>query len=246
MAKIGKLNVKLFETKFGSQVYGTALPTSDVDVGRVTLETPEQIFGIRGDEVISQKIVGGLDLREMYLKRFVKLCVDGNPNVLEWLYTPVEHIEYLNGIFNLNIVQNATLLLQREKVIVSHLGFAKSQILKMRKHEQEMGAKRRELYAKYGYDVKYASHALRLTYQLRDLLLEGAITFPYPPQLVEKLKAIKTGMVTLAEFDHIYEVTSKETEEIIADKSCHKIQEKVDFNLVAELLQNTYESLWNK
>jgi hypothetical protein len=116
----------------------------------------------------------------------------------------------------------------------------------MRKHEAEMGAKRKQLYAQYGYDVKYASHAIRLTHQLGDILTEGRIVFPYPAELVTVIKAIKTGQVTLAEFDILYAQSLTKVEAIIADTAIHKVQENVDYNLVAEILENTFSTLWSK
>jgi len=230
----------LFQTKFGSQVYGTALPTSDVDVGKVLLESKEQIFGIEKDVIIAQKIKDGFDTREMYLKRFIKLCVDGNPNVIEWLFTPPEHIDFIDEKFKYWIFSRKDLFLQKEKLIASHLGFAKSQIMKMRKHEQEMGAKRKELYAKFGYDVKYASHAIRLIFQLEELLLTGKITFPYDARTTKLLKSIKQGEMSLEDFDAAYSGWHADIELLILDTSSHKIQDKVNHAEIAECLEELY------
>lgn len=230
----------LFQTKFGSVVYGTNLPTSDIDVGRVFLETPTQIYGVQEDRILAQKIEGGFDTREVFLQRFIKLCVNGNPNVLEWLYTPKEHIDYIDEDFKTYIFDRANLFLQKQKIIDSHLGFAKSQIIKMRKHEQEMGAKRKELYAKFGYDVKYASHAVRLTHQLGDILTYGRIVFPYPKEMSEFIKSIKRGDLSLKDFDFEYEKALAKINTIIEDTASHKVQEKVNYADVARLLEYVY------
>lgn len=233
-------NNLLLETKFGSQVYGTALPTSDIDVGKVLLESREQVFGIQKDIIIAQKIKNGFDTREVYLRRFVKLCVDGNPNVIEWLFTPPEHIHFIDPGFKYYIFDRKHLFLQKEKLIAAHLGFAKDQIVKMRKHEEDMGAKRKALYAKFGYDVKYASHAARLIFQLEDLLLTGTITYPYQPKLIEILKSIKQGKWTLEDFDAAYSGWKNDIEILIQDTSSHKLPEKVDYIKISECLEFLY------
>lgn len=117
----------LLECKFGSQVYGTDTPESDVDIGRVLLEPKTHIFGIQKADKLKQKIDDELDIREMFLRRFIKLCADGNPNTLEWLYTPDEHILHIDPLFRTFIWDNRDVLLNRKKLIASHLGFAKSQ-----------------------------------------------------------------------------------------------------------------------
>ncbi len=235
--------MQLFKVKFGSQVYGTATLTSDIDVGVVTLENTEQIYGIRDDDIIAQEIKDGLDTREVYLRRFCKLCAKGNPNVLEWLYTPKEHIEYEHPAFTDYIRNNASLFLVRPNLIASHLGFAKSQVMKMRNHEKVMGAKRKLLYEKYGYDVKYASHAIRLLKQLQDILIFGEIRFPYPYETVQLLKMIKEGKFSLKEFDIFYDEILKGTQNFINGEH-FILQEKIPYDEIAMNLKCLYREIY--
>ena len=233
---------KLLEVKFGSQVYGTATPASDIDVGVVLLEPKEFIFGIanltKKSTTIAQTVEGDTDTRQMYLRRFLNLCAQGNPNVIEWLYTPEEHIDYRDDRFYHYIWKNRHILLSKKRLVDSHMGFAHSQIIKMRRHEQDMGAKRRELYAKYGYDVKYASHAVRLMYQLSDLMIHGEIILPYQEAQTEILKAIKAGEWTLAEFDEYYPKL-KDSTQMAVDYN-DTMPNKVDFAKLAELMEQFY------
>ena len=198
----------LFEVKFGSQVYGTSTPDSDIDIGRVLLEPRQFIYGIQHlsnkSNTIAQTVEGETDTKEMYLRRFVMLCAQGNPNTLEWLYTPANHITYIDERFKRYIWDNVGILLNKDKLVASHLGFAKSQVIRMRQHESKMGAKRKKLYAQYGYDVKFANHAMRLMFQLRDLLKTGSIILPYGEVETEMMVRIKTGQWTLEQFDEFY------------------------------------------
>jgi hypothetical protein len=49
--------------------------------------------------------------------------------------------------------------------------------------------------ARYGYDVKYASHALRLAYQGLEITREGRLTLPMPEPERERVLWVKRGDV---------------------------------------------------
>ena len=54
---------------------------------------------------------------------------------------------------------------------------------------------RPELVARYGYDTKYASHALRLGRQGLELVTTGSLTLPMRPIDLEQCLAVKRGEV---------------------------------------------------
>jgi uncharacterized protein len=54
---------------------------------------------------------------------------------------------------------------------------------------------RPELVARYGYDVKYASHALRLAYQGLEIARDGRLTLPMPEPQRERVLRVKRGEV---------------------------------------------------
>jgi predicted nucleotidyltransferase len=244
--------MKLFETQFGSTVYGIVTPESDVDIGVVALESPLHIFGLQDAKDFPQvQNDRGEDIRKFWLKRFIRLCVRGNPNALEWLYTPQEHILYCHPLFYEHIIENAHLFLDMDNIIQSHLGFAKSQIVKMKgfskklsDRENEIGAKRRALIERHGYDVKYASHAIRLIYQLTDLLEGGTILLPYEDEVRAELLAIKTGEVPFEEFDNLYEDRLCKVEYMI-DMARSEIDAwKPNQEVIARILETMYRLGW--
>ncbi len=55
---------------------------------------------------------------------------------------------------------------------------------------------RPELVARYGYDVKYASHALRLAYQGLEIVRDGHLTLPMPARERERVLRVKRGEVS--------------------------------------------------
>jgi hypothetical protein len=68
-------------------------------------------------------------------------------------------------------------------------------------HERMLGQSRRdvpnrpELVERFGWDVKYGSHALRLAYQGREIARTGALTLPMPAEERAHTLAVKRGEV---------------------------------------------------
>jgi hypothetical protein len=58
---------------------------------------------------------------------------------------------------------------------------------------------RPELVARYGYDVKYASHALRLAYQGLEIVRDGRLTLPMPDHERQWVLRVKRGEVAALE-----------------------------------------------
>lgn len=55
---------------------------------------------------------------------------------------------------------------------------------------------RPELVQRYGYDTKYASHALRLAYQGLEVARDGRLSLPMPAPERERVMAVKRGQVS--------------------------------------------------
>ena len=68
-------------------------------------------------------------------------------------------------------------------------------------HERMLGQSKRnvpnrpELIEKYGWDVKYGSHALRLAYQGFEIASTGVLSLPLPDRERERVLAVKRGEV---------------------------------------------------
>lgn len=82
------VDYRIFETVSGSQMYGTSTPTSDTDYRGVCIPPNNVLLDpFHGFE---QKDSGfEEDDRTIYaLSKFIKLCADGNPNIIELLFAP--------------------------------------------------------------------------------------------------------------------------------------------------------------
>ena len=78
---------KIFECVSGSQLYGTALPTSDTDIRGVFIPSAEFYLGTL--EHVEQVETTHPDVTHFELRKFLSLCADCNPNIIELLFVPV-------------------------------------------------------------------------------------------------------------------------------------------------------------
>ena len=75
------------------------------------------------------------------------------------------------------------------------LGYLAAQRDRLLGHSKGKVPNRPELVAKYGYDVKYASHALRLAYQGLEVARDARLTLPMPAAERERVLRVKRGEV---------------------------------------------------
>lgn len=79
----------LLLTTAGSIAYGTNVQSSDTDVRGITMETREDILGLSSFEQFEDRAT---DTVIYGLKKFVTLCLNCNPNVIEILGTRPDHL----------------------------------------------------------------------------------------------------------------------------------------------------------
>ncbi len=97
---------KILEIIVGSHLYGTNTPTSDLDYSGVFLPTKEFVFGFRRVEEINLSIIDkdargkntqhAVDKKLYEFRKFVKLAMENNPNIIEQLFVNKPNILYIN------------------------------------------------------------------------------------------------------------------------------------------------------
>jgi predicted nucleotidyltransferase len=97
---------KIIEIKVGSHLYGTNTPKSDVDYSGIFLPTKELVFGFQRVEEVDLSIIdkdeagkntkNAIDRKLYEFRKFVKLAMDNNPNVIEQLFVNKANIVYIN------------------------------------------------------------------------------------------------------------------------------------------------------
>ncbi len=113
-------------TTAGSIAYGTNIVTSDIDIWGVTIETKRDIMGLSSFEQFEDRTT---DTVIYGLKKFVALCLNSNPNVLEILGTRPEHLLIITKEGQL-LRDNVDLFLSK-KAIQSFGNYATAQLRRL-------------------------------------------------------------------------------------------------------------------
>jgi predicted nucleotidyltransferase len=251
---------KILEFMVGSKLYGTDTETSDTDYSGVFMPHEDMVYGFeRAEEVdlsVKSKRKDGkndenaVDKILYELRKFVRLAMDNNPNVLEQMFVNKENLVYSNywgeellrnaelfphrglavkykayafsqkhkmvirtdsyhALVNANewldeylyddnvdkgVQKSKTLLVEildkrlpfmsvkGDNVLVGDLNFQKHFMLrkvkKMIAERLSKATNRKDLLTKHGYDVKFASHLIRLLMEAKELLSTGRLEFP--------------------------------------------------------------------
>lgn len=122
-----KRNMLIFESIVGSQAYGLATPTSDLDMKGVYIQPLDDILTFGYIEQVSDN---KNDLVYYEIRRFLELISTNNPNILELLNLPKECIVYKHPIYDL-ILENSDKFISKI-CRNSFAGYAITQIKKAR------------------------------------------------------------------------------------------------------------------
>lgn len=193
----------------GSQAHGTHMDSAgggvdDVDVMHVVVPPPPFYAGLEqyGSRGTLELVDGPWDVVAYEARKFTSLLCKGNPNVLALLWLGEARgagwLETTEAGWRL--VQAREWLTLTRATVTSHIGYAEAQRAKMARRPTDqayMGARRRALAERHGYDVKAAAHVVRLLGMLLDLMREGRLTVDRTGRDAERLVAIKAGEVAL-------------------------------------------------
>jgi len=134
MKQFNPEDYRIFECLTGSKLYGTDTPASDEDFRGICIPPMEVLL----DPFMNfeQKNSGFEEEdRTIYdLGKFMKLCADANPNILELLFCPEKNIIYKTSVWD-KIIENKSLFLSK-KIKHTFLGYSWAQINKTKLHRQ--------------------------------------------------------------------------------------------------------------
>lgn len=195
---------EILRTVVGSGVHGIAIEgTDDHDEMGVFIEPPMHVIGLR--KPVEHYVYrtqpegarsgpGDTDLVMYSLRKYLRLAIKGNPTALLPLFAPADAV-IVSRPLGEELRELAPAVLSR-RAVHRFLGYMASQ------RERLLGGGRQsklpnrpELVARYGYDVKYASHALRLAYQGLEIVRYGRLTLPMPEPERERVLQVKRGEI---------------------------------------------------
>lgn len=178
----------------GSKAYGVSSPESDTDMYGICIPPKEKVFTMFdgkipgfGVPVLSWPHWGykgaGLDIMVYSIVKFFNLAMQGNPNIIELLFTEDHHIMSITGT-GAEIRGSRDMFLS-DNIIPKFTGFYQSQRGKLFSASGHTPKAIR--IEKYGYDTKAAYHAMRLLLEVEQLLETGTMS-------LEKHSDLLTGI----------------------------------------------------
>lgn len=186
----------------GSISHGTAGSIiDDIDVCGVFISRRGHYLGLSPLEHIARtKIAEKYDFALFEIKKYFRLLLGSNPNVLSLLWIP-QNMFVVRSDWGKRILESRKLFISK-KLYKTFGGYAFGQLRRMTRlctKQAYQGAKRRERFEKFGYDCKNAAHLIRLLKMGIEALSTGEINvYRHDAKL---LKEIKSGQWTLRQVE---------------------------------------------
>lgn len=227
----------------GSKSYGTDTPESDDDWMGVAIAPMSHYIGLRnwendGTLKIERKETHNAELTAYELTKFLRLMLSYNPNVIPLLY--------LRGSDYALKEPAGDLLIRHRKSFESKragktlIGYANSQMNSVVNcNTGKLGTKRKELVAKYGYDVKFAAHTVRILHMAQEFFLTGELNV-YRDRDRDMLLDIRNGGMSM---EHWIKLTKSEIEYAKSCEQTSDLPDQPDLDFVNDLcmyILNTY------
>jgi predicted nucleotidyltransferase len=165
----------------GSVAHNMYVPNSDpnsiddVDLMAVFMAPEDHYLGMKKTRETLERFIDQWDVVNYEFKKFVHLLLKSNPNVLSLLWIRDNHYVKRHK-YGQMLIDNRDLFVSK-KIYHSFTGYAYSQLKRMTNPTKKgyLGAKRKALVDKYGYDCKNASHCIRLLKMGMEFLIEGQL-----------------------------------------------------------------------
>jgi len=190
----------IHEVQVGSRLHGVIVEGTDDDDRMGTyVPTPRRVLGLGEAKTHVYRDGGahsklGKDDKDYVwypIQKYVSLVVKGNPSVLQTLYAP-PHQQFVLSRWGDALMAGLATFGVSQQAAPRYLGYLTSQ-----RHgllgTRSPSVKRPELVRAYGYDTKFAFHAIRLGYQGVEFLTHGKITFPMVEQDRNYLLDVRTA-----------------------------------------------------
>ncbi len=243
-------NAVCYEVIMGSNAYGVSSDDSDTDIYGFCIPKKEMIFPHLAGEIFGfGSQAKRFDVwQEHHIKnkdkeydfsiygivKFFQLCMENNPNMIDSLFVPNNCVIYSNAVGQ-HVRENRHKFLHKG-CFHKLKGYAYSQLNKMKNGSPRENSKRAESIAKYGFDVKFGYHVVRLVLEAEQILTTGDLNLQLHK---EQLKAIRRGEVPLEKIEEFFNEKEKVLEGLYHSSTV--IPYSPDENAIKELLINCLE-----
>lgn len=243
--------------QMGSVAYGVATNYSDADICGFCIPEKHIIFphligvipefGQQGERfgqwqqhhVFDKNNNKQYDFSIYSIIKYFQLCMENNPNMIDSLFVPLRCILHITPVGEI-VRENRKQFLHKGSWW-KFKGYAYSQIHKM-KTKQLIG-KRKETVEKYGFDLKFLYHTVRLLNEAEQILTEHDLDLE---RNREQLKAIRRGEWTQEQGIEYFEKKEKELESLYTISTLpHFPNEQVIKGILLSCLEQHFGSLDN-
>lgn len=244
-------------TIMGSQAYAVNHYDSDLDIYGWTIPPKDYIFPhLRGEilgfgyqtqrfEQFQQHGVVEKDHNKEYdlniysIIKYFQLTCDCNPNMIDSLFTDQTCVIKSTKLSE-HVRDNRKTFLSK-KAWHTFKGYAYAQMKKMRLKNPDPNGKRFSMVEKYGFDVKFAYHVVRLLNEVEMILTEHDLDLR---RNNDQLKEIRAGQWTIDQIEQYFLVKERSLEETYAKSTLrHKPDEPAIKKILLEVLEEHFGSL---
>lgn len=244
-------------TIMGSVAYAVSSDNSDMDLYGWCIPPKDMIFPhLRGEilgfgqqiqrfEQFQQHHILEKDHGKEYdfniynIIKFFQLVMDNNPNMVDSLFTDQTCVLKSTKLSD-HVRDNRKLFLHKGSWH-RFKGYAYQQMHKMKIKEPDPTSKRYEMIQKFGYDVKFAYHVVRLLNEVEMIMVDHDLDLR---RNNDQLKAIRRGEWTMQQIEDYFASKEKSLEEVYAKSTLrHKPDEAVIKKILLEVLEEHFGTL---
>jgi predicted nucleotidyltransferase len=240
----------VLQAEVGSTAHGTGIPgEEDIDLLGVCLEPKECVYGLR--EFTHHRFrarpegersqPGDVEGVTYSLRRFCGLAATGNPSLLTLLFVHPRFVR-VNSAVGDRLRDHRKMFLSKH-AIRAHLGYLESQFQALKKDGGGKDVKRPELVEKYGYDCKFAAHAVRLGLQGQELAETGWISIPMKEKERDIVLAVRKGEVP---YEQALLFIDSYKSDLAAALGCTTLPDDADYQAINRFLVDVYSVLYVK
>lgn len=238
----------------GSQAYGVATTTSDVDVYGVCIPPKEMLFPhlkgeiegfgrnkVRFEQYQQHHITYGDKQNDVVIYNITKyftLAMECNPNIIDSLFVPQDCVLFTTSVGQM-IRDDRKLFLSKE-AYKKFRGYALSQKSKVYSNKST-NSKRAVDVAKHGVDTKFLYHIYRLLSECEQILECGNIDLRSD---VNAMRIIREGGWGVDEMEHYFALTEERLVDLYETTSLPAAPREVEIKqLLMDCLETHYGSL---
>lgn len=244
------LDNEVLRVEVGSTLHGTGIAgQEDRDEMGICVPPPDYLLGMRQFEHYTYRTAGegnrsgpgDLDLTIYSLRKYVTLASQGNPSILLTLFVPEDKV-IKNTLVGSTLMENANLF-HSKRAAARYLGYIQSQRNGLTGERKSGIPKRPELIEKYGFDTKYAMHAVRLGFQGIEFLKHGTITLPMAFDSGSICRDIRHGKYKLEEVLEAVDELELELKKLRDDPD---IPDEPNYDSINQFLVEAHYWWWNQ